>query len=210
MISEQTQKKLLHLFLPDTNHQEKKPLLYAMAGIPAAGKTTFLEQRKSDLPANHYYHNPDVIMEALPEYQADYIALGPVMAKQNWETVARSFADEILFTESLKRRQNIVMDMGLCREEILKMVQNCRLAGYQIHLNIIHCDLHIAIQRSQSRHRHVAESVIIERAEFLADNIERIITLADQTVAMDNSCLGRPFTAVSLHEIVEKITQKLS
>lgn len=196
-------------FLGNDQEPADPPLLVTMVGIPAVGKTTFLSQqlKNNKLPAHHYYHNPDHVMEKLSGYQRDLLEVGSETAKNKWEIPARELADNILFPEALKRRLNIVMDMGLCREKIIHMVQSCRSAGYLIHMNIIYCDLEIALKRAQSRNRHVASETITERAVFLADNIEKILTLSDTRTYFDNSDLQQPFTEVAQKDIVAKVSK---
>ncbi len=209
MISDQIKNELRNQFLHPQLKASQKPLLFAMAGIPAAGKTTYLQQKKhnNELPGDHYYHNPDHVMRELPGYMDDHRSFGAEATTQTWESPARILADEIFFPEALDRSLNIVMDMGLCREEILQMVQECRNAGYFVHLNIIYCDLQTAQARSKQRDRHVAQNTIKDRAVFLAGNIERILMLSDQITALDNSNLDSPFAEITIKDVIARILE---
>ncbi len=200
-----TQRYLKQKHFDNKEQGIKKPLLFAMAGIPAAGKTSYLKQDsiKPTLPNCHYYHNPDIIMEMIPGYIRDLKELGAEKAKINWESASRDFADNTLFPLALEKRCNILCDMGLARSEIINMLNESKKAGYQVHITMIYCKISQVLKRSQKRSYHVGTDIIKERAIFLAENFENIAQLAHNTTFLDNSGTKTPYRPVSMNEAKE-------
>ncbi|MGH1349543.1 MAG: zeta toxin family protein [Methyloligellaceae bacterium] len=198
-IDEQQQLRILNKFIGPTPIASARPVLYTMAGIPASGKTTFLslQEKQGTLPQDYYYHDPDRVMEELLEYQNDFNNFGAENARSYWELPARKLADELLFPKAVEHRMNIVMDMGLCRSEILDMVRVCRAQGYSVRMQIIYCDLSVAIRRSKKRSRYVPEQEISKRALFLATNIASIRSMADNMQIWDNSDIAKPYLPIT-------------
>ncbi len=209
IISDKQEQKIIEKFIGGNPVASVKPILYTMAGIPASGKTTFLSMqgKKGNLPQNYYYHDPDKVMELLEGYKDDFATLGAKSAKSLWELPARRLADNILFPLAIEHRLNIVMDMGLCRTEIIEMIQSCRAEGYIIKMQFIYCDLPVAIQRSRKRERYMSAQEIHHRASFLASNMSSILSIADSLQIWDNSDLESPYSPLSAEQAKVRLTQ---
>ena len=69
-----------------------------MAGIPGAGKSTFVARERSAgrLSKQAFVVNPDAVMEMPAAYVADVNAHGPAAAFARWEMPARTFAHALL------------------------------------------------------------------------------------------------------------------
>ncbi len=72
------------------------PVIYAIAGSPASGKTTFVQEKSIFFPEDVFYHDCDSVMVALEGYQADVQLLGSAKAFQKWELPAREKAEDML------------------------------------------------------------------------------------------------------------------
>ncbi len=208
-IDHEQQLRITGKFLDTLSSPLDLPILYAMVGIPASGKTTFLtdQKKKGALPQSYYSHDPDKVMETLPGYQSDLKAMGAEAAKKRWEMPVREFVDNTLFPKAISSRFNIVMDMGLCRSQIIQMIQECKTSGYQVRMHFIYCDLPVAIQRSRQRNRHVSHKDISIRASFLSENITSILSMADSANIWNNSDLTNPYRPLSLKQALARINK---
>lgn len=177
------------LWLPPGLQTQLSPSLLSMAGIPGSGKSTLVERFKAEhvTPTLPYEHNPDVIMEGLPQYVNDFRELGRVLARRRWELYARSIAEDHLFPSAIARQVNIVVDMGFARQAIFDMIARARDHGYDIKIVFVFCNIDVAIDRASTRNRNVDTSTIVERAKFLKERFLSIVDLAADSVFYDNS-----------------------
>lgn len=206
MIRPELQAKIISELLPSEAQEE--PVLYSVAGIPSAGKTTYLNIQYKDnkLPVPHYYHDPDRVMEAVPDYWEDYEEMGPIAAFEKWQMPARYLADEILFELALKKQVHIILDMGLARDEIIQMIQKATKFKYKILLRFIWCSVDEAMKRKNLRGRFTPKEMIAYRAKFLTQNIDKILTLPNELEAFDNGNLNKPYIPLTIEELKERLS----
>lgn len=171
-----------------------KPVLYAMAGIPGAGKSTFVRNavERRYFPKDAFILSPDLVMENIPAYRADYAKLGAEEAFLKWEMPARTLAYD-LAQEAAAQRMNIVKDMGLVRIENWRMLMDLRSKGYKIVIHHIMCDANEAVRRCAERDRHFPAQKIYERARDLDAFMVEFADVAHEVLRFDNSDLARPF-----------------
>lgn len=158
-----------------------QPQAYVMAGIPAAGKSTYVNARMAEgtFPSDAFILDPDRVMQTLPDYQAMYDAEGAKKAFQFFETIARDKA-YALFEDALFQRQHIIKDMGCTRDENIMMVSRMRDAGYHIDITVLQCPVTIAAERIKKRPRFTPTAMLIERERGLADRIDQLQALAHE------------------------------
>lgn len=183
---------------PSELRPSSRPTVYAMAGIPAAGKSTFVlaARDRGDFPKAAFVFNPDIVMMSLPEYQNTVQQEGLEAAFNSWEMPARALSHE-LFKEATSRRFDIIKDMACAREENFQMLQALKQTGYVIKMFYIAIDAAMAIQRSGARStRHTPEALIHERHAALQRLLPRYRLLADEFHTFDNSDPEQPYRAV--------------
>lgn len=176
----------------------KNKTLFAMCGIPGAGKSTFVQESIS----NQYFSdkafilNPDHVMKSLPEYQDDFEKYGAITAFENWEMPARYLAYSML-DDAIVKGVDIIIDMGCVREEDFKNILNCKKAGYKVRIHYIYCHLVEAERRIQERARHTPMEMLRERQAMLEELLPKYRMLADKFKTFDNSDLQNPFQETS-------------
>ena len=155
--------------------------VYAMAGIPGAGKSTFVRQSKAmgHFPRHAFVLNPDEVMEALPEYKQTYDDQGAEVAFQHWELPTRDLSYEMLEV-AIQSHLPIIIDMGAARPEHYNLL--CRLKeeeGYLIEMHWLDISVATALERIKARSRFTPESMLLERKEALAHLIPQYKTLVN-------------------------------
>lgn len=183
---------------PPELHPSTKPTVYAMAGIPAAGKSTFVSvaQDKGDFPKAAFVFNPDLVMTSLPEYQRTVQQQGLEPAFIEWEMPARLLCHQ-LFEEAASRRFDIIKDMACAREENFQMLQALKQSGYRVKMFYIAIDAAMAIQRSKTRSsRHTPDTLIHERQAALQGLLPRYRVLANEFHTFDNNDSEQPYRPV--------------
>ncbi len=170
------------------------PTVFCMAGIPGAGKSTYVKQalQTGHFPSNAFLLDPDGVMTALPEYQRDYENLGRIKAFENWEMPARDLAYAML-KEAVVQKFDIIKDMGCVRLENYEKLASMKTLGYRIHMFYIECPVDEALRRAATRPRYISPETIRERAISLADLLPHYKTLVDQFITLDNRNLSVPY-----------------
>lgn len=158
-----------------------------MAGIPGAGKSTFVNAAiaRGQFPGDSFILDPDRVMTALPEYQHDFEAHGPAESFLRWELPARALA-YAMFDEASAGRLTIIKDMGCARSENYEKLKLLKNLGYRLMMFHIACDVDEAIRRSLTRPRHTPPDMIRDRAASLADLLPRYRALADEFTTIKN------------------------
>lgn len=152
------------------------PYILHMLGIPATGKSTFVETLNH---ANTIVVSFDSIMEALPEYQLDKEQLGQTQAFINWETIACEIGYEILF-RGIEGRCNIIVDHSGARADHLELLAySKKQLGYAIRIVAMLVNTEIAILNGQMRERFVPLRYFYERANTINELLPRYKEIAD-------------------------------
>lgn len=181
-------------FLPDSLTPADKPVIYAMAGIPGAGKSQYVDAaiESGIFPKNAFLLDPDRVMQALPAYAEDMKTLGAEKAFERWEIPARDLAYQF-FAEAADRKFNIIQDMGSVRRENYERLKQLKARGYRIEMTYVYCPVEIAISRLPDRLRHTGAAMVRERADALKLLLPLYRDLADTFTVLDNSDLSHPF-----------------
>jgi predicted ABC-type ATPase len=176
----------------------ERPTVYAMAGIPASGKSHFVQLARRDgrFPDSAFILNPDLVMTALDEYQLDLTTQGPEVAFTTWELPAREITYELM-QGAVDMRCDVIKDMSCAREENYRMLEQFKQQGYTIRMFHINVEPEVALQRLASRQaatgRHTPPALIHERHQALCGLLPRYRRLVDEFLAYDNNDLGQPF-----------------
>ena len=197
MISKASISQLRHQMLHSLVESEN-PTVYAMAGIPASGKSTFVAtaQARGEFPVSAFVLNPDLVMTALPEYQKIAREEGLVAAFDMYEMPARELAYE-LFAEAVEQQVDIIKDMASARQENYEMLQGLKRKGYRLYMFYIAVELDEAIRRSAARPgRHTPVELIRERSHSLKLLLPEYRGLVDEFHAFDNNDQKRPYRRI--------------
>jgi len=197
MISELSQELLYSQFLFGLTSQSN-PKLYATCGIPGAGKSYFVDEKLDDgqFPRDAYILNPDRLMLALPEYQADTITMGAQDAYHKWELPVRELAYG--YAESaLKNRYNIIKDMGCANPLSLDLVKRLKSDGYAINMFYIYCDIDVAFDRINQREFQISQNEVKSRLSLLEKLLAEYKSIADEFITLDNTDITTPYKIVA-------------
>ncbi|MBF68985.1 MAG: hypothetical protein CMQ29_15005 [Gammaproteobacteria bacterium] len=177
--------RLRSLFLPPPSTVEGAPVLHAMAGIPGAGKSTFVAHARESgrMPAEAYVMNPDNVMMALQGYSLDVASAGAPAAFARWELPARAFAHELL-DEARLAKVDVIQDMACARPENVQTLRDFRDHGYKVCVWHIECSVEVALERALRREaetgRHTPPAMVRERAEAIARLLPDIRNACDR------------------------------
>ena len=175
--------------LPAHDH----PTVYAMCGIPGAGKSSFVKQMRATgvFPEQAFTLNPDMVMEALPEYCQLKSQSGAEEAFLQLEMPTRDLAYSMLGIAQ-ERRLDIIKDMGCTRQENLNKLIDLKSSGYRIKTHYIEVDPETAIRRIQTRERHTPTAMIHERYEALRELLPQLRGLSDEFLTYNNDQDSQP------------------
>lgn len=168
-IPHETKENVSRWFLPFNLYKPDQPVIYAMAGVPGSGKTTFVESQlaRGAFPLNGFIQSADAVMESLPQYIEDFNLIGPERAFEKWEMPARNLCYD-LYTEAVEMRVHIIKDMGNCRMEDYEMLRELvECEGYHLYMYWLEIEPEEAIKRTKNRQRHTPEQMIWDRDKML-------------------------------------------
>jgi predicted ABC-type ATPase len=151
------------------------PTIFAVAGSPAAGKTSFIQKKIKEetfFPKDVFIHDCDAVMDSLEDYQSDLRTLGPMKAFQNWELPAREKAESLLM-EAVKERKDIIYDRSCALPSSYFFLQDLvENHGYTLIMHVLYVTKENALFRAEEREketgRHIPESVLLERMVGIA------------------------------------------
>jgi len=197
MISEKSAADVRTQFLSNVGVGKHSPTIFSMAGIPGAGKTTFVNKmiEIGVLPSDAFVFAPDEVMEFLREYEKDLQKYGEEKAFQNWELNARELTYE-MYGVALAQRMTIIKDMGCVRQENYNMLEKAKQQGYKVDFSYIYCPPDIAFERAKERERFTPEDMFYERYESLKTLLPLYRELSDEFSIYDNSDLKVPFRRI--------------
>lgn len=154
---------------------QEYPIIFAIAGSPASGKTSFIQEKNKEnfFPKNVFIHDCDAVMTSLEGYQSDLQSLGPVIAFQNWELPAREIAENLLM-EAVKEKRNIVYDRSCALPSsymfLKDLVDSHR---YTLIMHALYVTKENAFFRAEEREkkngRHISKPVLLERMLGIRD-----------------------------------------
>lgn len=201
-ISPESIEHVRRALFPENAAPSATPTVFTMAGIPAAGKSTYVEQAQNEglFPKPAFVLNPDNVMTALPEYRRAHSLYGAQDAFAMYEMPARHLAYS-LFDEAVDKQLDIIKDMACAREENYTMLSDLKSRGYRIAMYYIEVHPEEAIRRAEERAaahqgRHTPAQLIHDRLAMLHSLMPRYEQLADEFHHLDNNDLSNPFKRV--------------
>lgn len=201
MISASSKKVLKNKFLCESLPKQNKPTLFAMAGIPGSGKSTFVarQQKNGNFPTDVFVLNPDIILNALDDYHILYDQEGAEKAFDVYDIPCRDLSYDF-FSQAVSRKLDIIKDMNNARRENVEKIQQLKREGYYIKMFFMYADIEVALKRITQRNRHTPEEMVRERAASLKNLVMDLMAVADEFVAYDNSTDG--FDEISSEELL--------
>ena len=155
-----------------------------MAGIPGAGKSTFVARERSAgrLSKQAFVVNPDAVMEMPAAYVADVNAHGPAAAFARWEMPARTFAHALL-DEARAKGLNAIQDTACARHDNVETLREFKSDGYEVWVWYVECSVDVAAERIALREaetgRHTPLAMVFERAEAIKQLMPEIRAVCD-------------------------------
>lgn len=178
------------------------PFLYAIAGIPTAGKTTFRNTAiaKGVLPAHAFVHDCDAVMASLPGYQQQLAQEGPAAAFNKWELTARELAEQQLQTP-IELKRDIIYDRSCALPESYVLIKNLvEQHDYQLIMHLLVINVAEAKKRAIAREkqfgRHSPQAMLAERYQLLKDLWPEYLKLASEAFILDNNSFQQRVIAV--------------
>lgn len=145
------------------------PIIYAIAGAPASGKTTFIQEKikQKFFAKDIFIHDCDAVMTSLEGYQSDLKLLGPAQAFANWELPARQIAESELM-RAVEAKKTIIYDRSCALPTsytfLKDLVEN---QGYTLIMHVLYVTqkeaIDRAIEREQKTRRHIPEELLVAR-----------------------------------------------
>jgi predicted ABC-type ATPase len=137
--------------LLEGHEPQDKPVLSAMAGGPASGKSTLVDGGHADVPSDHVEINPDAIKEQLPEYRKLRDIGDPYAAAAVHEE--SSHLSKLLAGEVAARRFNALLDtVGNSGEgKFVGKLRAFHAAGYSVKVDYATVPVDVALERAQRR-----------------------------------------------------------
>lgn len=196
IIDPETKRRIMALFLDGRSSARGQPIVYAMAGAPRAGKSTFVDQAiaRGEFPANAFILDPDRVMHAVQAYHDDCQTMGRDDAFARWQMPTRNLA-YAMGQEAKSARLNIIKDMGLVRRENWDFLADCKRQGYRVIVHHIICDVREAERRNVNG-RGFPRHEIAQRVQSLDALMQEHAHIADVLYRFDNSDLQNPFRKV--------------
>ncbi len=184
--------KITDQFLMTANEKKQaEPKLFAIGGGPGSGKSFLYEHLKikGQLPIDAVLHDPDLVMQAIPQYRED-AHINPVKAFECWELPARQLANEILL-KAFIARYNIIYIRSFATSDSLQFVRYTKMLGYKIDTHILTCDQEVAISRAQEREkitkRHLPIEILMQRHEAVSKLLPEIKDVSDRCFFYENN-----------------------
>jgi predicted ABC-type ATPase len=181
----------MQFLLGAQGRKQKPPKLIGFAGGPGSGKSFLYEEMKAkgQLPVDAVIHDPDLVMEAIPQYMEEALR-DPMEAFKKWELPARQLANDILM-KALLAGYNIIYIRTFALSDSLNFVRAAKTLGYQFELHLVTCDLEVALSRAKEREkqtkRHIPPEILAQRHQAVLNLIPNIIMAADRYFIYENN-----------------------
>ena len=181
---------------------QAEPRIFAIAGSPAAGKTTFVQDklREKFFPDNVFIHDCDAVMNSLEGYQADLKLLGSVKAFEKWELPARELAESMLL-DAVKAKKHIIYDRTCALPSSYSFLSDIvQKHGYTLIMHVLYVNKEEAVTRATQRERltgrHIPQTSLFERMLGIKSLWPSYVKLAKQCFLYDNNDPKRQLIAI--------------
>lgn len=149
-------------------------LLIITAGLPAAGKSSYLKKANLNLPIV----DPDAIKETHPEYDPKKPEL-----LHDWSTME---ARKLHFKYLSEGRDFIVDGTGTNVEKYAQYIKEAKELGYTVELHYVKVSLGTSIERNAKRERTVPKEIILAKAGVIDTTTKMIGAICDKFVTVVN------------------------
>ena len=169
------------------------PIIFAVAGIPASGKSSFIQEKMKEnfFPEEVFIHDCDAVMASLKDYQSDLQTLGSAQAFTKWELPARALAESMLM-EAVHAKKNIIYDRSCAlQSSYLFLKEVVELHQYALVMHVLAVSNEVAFSRAEEREketgRQVPKKYFIEREKGLKALWPAYLKLAKQCCVYDSN-----------------------
>lgn len=181
----------LKFLLGAQGRKQSHPQLIGFGGGPGAGKSFLYEdmKTKSQLPIDAVIHDPDLVMQSIPQYIEEAMR-DPVEAFKKWELPARQLANDILM-KALLAGYNIIYMRTFALADSLNFVHAAKNLGYKFDIHLVTCELEVALTRAKEREsktkRHIPSETLAQRHQAVLSLIPDIVRIADNYFIYENN-----------------------
>lgn len=148
-----------------------------LAGLPLAGKTTWIRENEELLPKNFEYISADVLKESHKEYDPNKAEL-----LHEWSVKAAKTELQGCSTKGY----NIVFDTGSINNNYtINILKELRDKNYNIVIVHVKTPYKICLERNKLRTRKVPENNITDKALKEISQIYKIAEYADRLITID-------------------------
>jgi predicted ABC-type ATPase len=174
-----------------------RPTLYAVAGSPASGKSSFVQLgiQNGFLPSSAFLHDCDDTMAGIEEYRSDVKHFGSAEAFRRWELVAREKA-ELDLQHAIELGLDVIYDRSCALPSSYLFLKNLVASkNYRIVLHVMSVERDRAISRSNLREkdtgRHVPLEALQERLKGISTLWPSYLAFTSEATLYDNNDFSR-------------------
>jgi len=155
---------------------------YFMMGLPAAGKSTVVEQLFDRDRVKVI--DPDAIKRSIPGYRPDELDSADGL-RIHQLSKAKANAE---FAEALADTSSFVVDgTGTNFAALIKKIRAATAARFHTTLIYVTCPLSVALERNAKRERVVPERVLLDKAEAIEIAFELVSREVEKVKVIDTS-----------------------
>jgi predicted kinase len=157
-----------------TTTTTNQPTLILTAGLPGAGKSTYLKTSGINLPVV----DPDEEKKSHPDYDPKQ----PFLIHDWSKRKARQ-----KHVEYLAAGVDFIVDgTGTNARKYAQYIREARELGYRVELHYVRVSVETSLMRNAKRERNVPVSVIMEKAAVIEETTAMIGSVCDEFVIVDN------------------------
>lgn len=149
-----------------------KPEFLQIAGIPGAGKSTFINDL--NMP-NYMIIGFDRVMAEMKSYKSDVEKFDLKTAFGNNELPARIIGYELI-VRAVNEKLNIIFEHSGTLKNHFDMIKNLNVLGYKTTMKFIECPLNVALQRVKDREvelqRYTPPKLVKDRYNMMPELLE--------------------------------------
>lgn len=156
------------------NNSTPSPKMILTAGLPGAGKSTYLREAGIDLPTV----DPDEVKKSHPEYDPkDPAPLHEWSKKVARQQHLRFLSENISF---------VVDGTGTNVEKYVGYINEAKELGYEVELHYVKVSVQTSLERNAARERNVPNEVIMAKAGVIDQTTKVVGTVCDKFITIQN------------------------
>lgn len=161
-----------------TKNIKRKNKAILTMGLPGAGKSYILETRYQKELHQSVVIDPDLEKQSHPDYDPSKPELIHEWSKEKAKAK---------LLKAIAEKKNLIIDgTGTNLEKMIKYIVDLQGNGYDVTLVYVKVSLKTSMKRNKLRERVVPESIIREKAEYVATSYETLSQIVDKIEVHNN------------------------